>query len=178
MKQATWKRLSQRILLKHARLTVYEDRVVLPTGATTSYIHFGTHHDAATVIVRTEEGKILLQREYSYPPNDWLYQFPGGGITQNEKPHEGAQRELAEEAKLSGTLTQLGWFYPDNRRKGDKFFVYLATDLREAEGQLDPEEDIESYWFTEDEIDHMIHRGDITNYSALAAWALYKARAA
>ncbi len=175
MKQTTWKKLKRTILLKHPRLNVYEDDVQLPNGVTTKYIHFGNHHDAAEVIAVNDQGKILVQREYSYPPNKWLYQFPGGGVEKDETPQQGALRELAEEGKLTGKLKDIGWFYINNRRWGDKFYVFIATDLSSATASEDPEEDIESYWFSEQEVDQMIAEGKIVNFSFLAGWALYKA---
>ncbi len=156
-------------------MNVYEDEVELPNGLKTSYIHFGKHHDASQVIAVRDDGKILLQREYSYPPNEWLYQFPGGMVDAGETHEDAAHRELAEEANTGGTIEFIGKFYADNRRKPDQFYVYVARELTDNPGQLDPEEDIESYWFTESEIDQLVRTGKLINYSVLSAWALYKA---
>ena len=175
MKQSIWKRLSRTTLLTHPRLTVYEDEVLLPDGHKTHYIHFSGTAGSATIIAQNSQGKILLQREYSYPPNEWLYQFPGGKVEDGEDPSLAIVRELAEEAGMGGEVTQIGWFYTDNRRKSDKFYVFVATNLVLANGTKDPEEDIEDYWVTEAEIDEMVRNGTLVNYSALAAWALYKA---
>ena len=175
MKQTTWKRISQKLLLKHPRLTVYEDDVELPHGHRTQYVWLSSG-DAITTIVLNQQGNILVQREYSYPPNEWLYQFPGGEIEQGESPTEAIQRELQEESNLAAdTIVELGWFYPDNRRRPDKFYVTCASGLRDLPGTADAEEDIENYWMTEAEIDELIRTGKFTNYSALAAWSMYKA---
>lgn len=175
MKQTTWKRLSEKILLKHPRLTVHEDTIELPNGHHTQYIWLESG-DAVTVIAINQSGQILIQREYSYPPNEWLYQFPGGKIEKGESPIQAIKRELQEEADLSAdTVVELGWFYPDNRRRPDKFYVTKASGLKEAPGVRDLEEDIENYWMTEQAIDELIQTGKLTNYSALAAWSLYKA---
>ena len=175
MKLTKWQTLKRRVLLRHPRLTVYEDQVLLPNGHKTSYLHHANGLLAVMVIAQRADKKILLQREYSYPPNQWLYQFPGGGVENNEALEAAANRELAEEAGYTGTLSYLGCTILDNRRSDTKHHVYVATDLRATEAQGDIEEEIESYWFTEDEIDAMIKNGDIINGSALAGWALYKA---
>lgn len=175
MKNTTWKKISRSVLLKHPRLTVVEDVVELPSNHRTTYIHFGKSNHAAQVIALSEEGKILVQREYSYPPNRWLYQFPGGAVETGESPKAGALRELAEEAGLTGSLHKIGWFYMDNRRRSSKLYVFTAQHLEVAIAKKDIEEDFESYWCTEEQIDAMISRGEIINYSMLAAWALYKA---
>jgi ADP-ribose pyrophosphatase len=169
-----WRTLSQKQLLAHPRLNVYEDKVLLPGGEETTYIHFGHHHDAAMVIAQRHDGKILIQKEYSYPMNEWLFQFPGGAIEKGETREQGALREMAEEASITGALKELGWFYLDNRRRQDKMYVFFATDLNPAEAKKDLEEEFETFWFTPDEINKLIQRGSITNYSALAAWSLYR----
>jgi ADP-ribose pyrophosphatase YjhB (NUDIX family) len=170
-----WKKLSQKLLLEHPRITVYEDEVELPSGHKTHYVRFAKNKDAACILAVNTEGKILLQREYSYPPNEWLYQVPGGAIEDGESPQDGAARELAEESSLKGDLKLLGWYYLDNRRKDSKFFVFLATNISEDTSKTqDIEEELEDYWFTEQEIDEMIRNGELVTYSGLAAWAFYK----
>ncbi len=175
MKNTKWKKLSRKILLKHSRLDVFEDKVELPDGHVTDYIHFGSGKGASLVIAERHDGKILLQREYSYPPNCWLYQFPGGAIEKSETPSQSAMRELAEEAGLSGSLKNLGFFYYDNRRSGGKIHVFTATELTPASAKKDAEEDIESYWFSKAKINRMIKDGEIVNISALAGWSMYNA---
>ena len=172
----TWKKLSETTLLAHTRLTVKEDDVELPSGHRTKYLYFDPGHAAAQVIAINSKGKILVQKEYSYPPNEWLYQFPGGSVDKGETPAQGAKRELAEEAGIAGRLNKIGWFYVDNRRWDAKFHVFVASNLKPATAKKDIEEEFEDYWFTADEITEMIAKGKITNYSMLAAWAIYKSR--
>lgn len=172
----SWKKLSRKIVLDHPRMTVAEDTVELPSGETTDYIHIVGGPDAACILPQRSDGKFLIQKEYSYPPDTWMYQAPGGGLESGETPEAGARRELAEEANLSGKLHKLGWFYTDNRKRRTKFHVFLGTDLVETSGQKDVEEDIIDFWFSEDEIDDMIQNGEIVNYSLLCAWSFYKAR--
>lgn len=172
-----WRKLSEKLLLKHPRISIYEDEVELPSGKRTNYLRFTNRGDAAQVIVVNDSGKILVQKEYSYPPNEWLYQFPGGKIDEHESPADGAKRELAEESQYSADLTDIGWFYVDNRRTDSKFHVYKAVNIKPISTHIpDDEEEFEHYWFSEQEIDLLIKDGEIKNYSFLAAWALYKAR--
>lgn len=170
-----WHKISSKVLLTHPRLTVVEDVVRLPSGNQTDYIHFSESHDAAMVLARNSEGKFLVQKEYSYPPDEVLYQLPGGAIESGETPETGALRELAEEASLHGELKELGWFYTNNRRSSQKLYVYLATELSTATADKDPEELFEDYWFTASEIEDLIRTNDIRNYTLLAGWAMYKA---
>ena len=168
-----WKKISTKKILDHHRLTVYEDVVELPNGKKTTYVHFGEARDAVTAIAIRQDGKILVQKEFSYPSGEWLYQFPGGGLEERESPLAGIKRELAEEASLSGDYKQIGWFYPDNRRKRDKMYVFVVTKLKELLAEKDQEEDFINYWLDPSEISKLISRGEIVNYSTLSAWAIY-----
>lgn len=172
----SWKKLAGRRLLIHPRISVHEDTVELPNGQTIEYIHFGETLDCVTIIPIRSDGKILVAEEYSYPPNEWLYQFPGGGVNPGEALPDAALRELTEETDLTGKLNGIGWFYQDNRRKKSRHYVYIATDLKEKKGNNDVEEDIRTQWFTEEEINDLIRVGRIVNYSILAAWSLFNAR--
>lgn len=169
-----WKKLGSTKLFEHPRISVYEDDVELPNGSQTKYVHFGEMADASMIIAKNTKGKILIQKEYSYPPDETLFQLPGGAVENGEDPEEGAKRELAEEAGLAGKLSLLGWFYLHNRRTKQKMYVYLAQDLSEAQAEKDPEEMFEDYWFTEAEIDVLIKTNEIRNYTLLAGWTLYK----
>lgn len=171
-----WTRLSSVKLFEHPRHSVYEDEVLLPNGNKTKYLHFGKVNDAGMVLAENEEGRFLFQKEYSYPPNEVLYQLPGGLIGSNEEPIVGAARELAEESNLSGDLELLGWFYLHNRRSNQKMFVYHATNLTRTTSQKDPEEMFEDHWLSEEEVDNLIRMNEIRNYSALAGWALFKSK--
>ncbi len=163
-------------MLEHPRLNVFEDEVELPSGHKTTYIHFGTVDDSAIVLAIREDGKILIQKEYSYPMNEWLYQLPGGAIDRGESPKQGAHRELQEEVGLTGALKEIGWFYYNNRRSAGKMHLFIATNLTSCPAKTDIEEEFEIHWFTPEEIDGLIANGDIVNYSLLATWALYRAK--
>jgi ADP-ribose pyrophosphatase len=173
---AVWKRLASRVLLDHPRLRVREDEVELPDGQHVPYLRIESTGCTVSVLCRRTDGKILLQRQYSYPPDQVMLELPGGHVPEGEDPREGANRELMEEAGFrAGRLTLLGTFFRDNRRSDLKTLVYLAEGLTEASLPGDPEEQqIETLWVSEEEVDTMIREGQIVNLSILAAWAFYR----
>lgn len=170
-----WKTLSTKLLLVHPRLTVNEDEVELPNGHQTQYLKFTQNIEGAFVIAKNAAGLILVLKEYNYPPDEWLYHFPGGGFRSPELPEAAALRELSEEVDLTGMLTSLGWYYYDNRRSQDKQYYFLAEDLRDSPAESDIEEEFELAWLGEHEIDRLIKDGKVTNYAFLCGWSLYKA---
>jgi 8-oxo-dGTP pyrophosphatase MutT (NUDIX family) len=151
-----WTTQSEEVIFEHPRLTLIEDTVILPNGIDTKYLRFARKGDAATIIAKRADGLILLQREYSHPPNEVLFQFPGGGVPLGEDAADGANRELMEEAGFCGKLELIGTYFIDNRRTNAKAYVFVATDLQESKLPHDAEEFIEHYWYSEQAIDAMV----------------------
>lgn len=173
----SWKKLTSTVLLKHPRLTVVEDDIELPDGHTSKYIYFANANDAA-MIIAIKGDSILVQTEYSYPPDLDMYQLPGGAIEEGEDPIPAALRELEEESGYAAgdnsEVSYVGYFYVNNRRSAAKMHIILVTDPVETGAtNFDPEEYIESEWIQLDTLRSMIKEGKIVNYSLLAGLALY-----
>ncbi len=171
-----WQKLSTKTILEHPRLTVVTDEILLSDHSTTNYLRFENVRDVVMVIAE-QQGKIILQKEFTYPYNDFIYHLPGGDIKPDEEPDIAANRELSEEAGYrADSLELIGKFLVSNRRTTAWTYVYHATDLTETAKQPDPEEEIEVYWFTPREIDTMIKNGEIVNHYVLSSWNFYKVR--
>jgi 8-oxo-dGTP pyrophosphatase MutT (NUDIX family) len=175
-KLVAWKKLHSTLLLEHARMSIVEDDVELPDGNTTKYIYQTGIRDGVTVIaVRGNE--ILIQQEYSYPPDMVMYQFPGGGIEQGETPEQTAIRELKEESGYVGTPAYLGFYYPRNRLSSSKMHVVAVSDVTPSKKEGgDAEEFITSEWVSLRTLRTMIANGEIVNFSILAGMSLYDAK--
>jgi ADP-ribose pyrophosphatase len=170
-----FRRLSSKVIKRSPRLTLIEDTVKDKNGNVSTYLRFAHTGNSVTIICRRSDGQFLVQKEYSYPVKKMLFQFPGGFVPKKESLISGALRELCEEANLKAdNLTLLGSYYPNNRRSKSKMFVYFASALKPCQGVPDPEEYIESFWFSETKIEKMIRSGEIENYSFLSAWSLYR----
>lgn len=166
-----WKTLSSQEILKHPRMHLIEDEVQLPDGRTAHYLRFApsTSH-SVTVIAINEGGEVLLQQEYSYPPDEVLWQLPGGSIEKDEDIIEAAKRELSEESGFTAQdATLLGYFYTNNRRSDQKQYVVVCRNLQSHQAESDPEEFIESTWVSVDSIKQMIRAGEFRNINLLAA---------
>jgi len=72
-----WRTLSSKEIFNHPRLTLVEDEIMLPNGTKTTYLKYkDSGIRGATIICQRDDNKILLSKEYSYPPNKILFQFP------------------------------------------------------------------------------------------------------
>jgi 8-oxo-dGTP pyrophosphatase MutT (NUDIX family) len=173
-----WKKVNSRKIFSHPRIELTEDEILLPSGSIVSYLKFEQMHDSVTVICIRKGKEILLQREYSYPPDALLYQFPGGKIESGESAEDGARRELKEESGYKArNLSLLGWYYIDNRRSAAKMYVFLVANPVPCEKEGgDQEEEIVNEWATIESLEHQIAQGEIVSFSLLSAWTLFRVR--
>ncbi len=171
-----WQKKGSKKLFTHKRMNIIEDDITLHNGEESTYLRIEFPGNAAAIIPVQEDEKILLQKEYTYPLNNSLYQFPGGVVPHGEESKAGALRELTEETGLhANNLVKIGFYYAHPRRSDAKTEVYIAKDLVGKFLPGDTEEIIEIFWFTQKEIDEMIAQGEISDSGTLASWSLYKA---
>lgn len=177
MSHKSWKKLSSETLFTHPRIILVEDDVELPDGTQTKYLRHENLPDYVTVLA-VRDGKIAFLREYSYPNDEWLWQFPEGGIERGESAEVAAVRELREEAGLmAAAFEPLGKNYGHHRRTTEINYVFLASGVSETKksgGDLE-EQGTELHWFDEAEVLRMMASGEIVQKNALAALALYLA---
>lgn len=155
-----------------------EDQVELPDGEVGDYIWLAGRRGSITVLARDLEGRLLVEREYSYLPDEPVYQWVGGGIEAGETPLAAAARELTEEAKLAaGKMTPIGTIVLNHRLSAARNHVFLAEELTPCEALTHDkyEAGLETFWMTEAEIETLIAQGEVIIASMLAVWALYKA---
>lgn len=120
-----WKTVSSKEIFNHPRLTLIEDEIILPSGHKTTYLKHKDDNGCCVTIIAKKDGKILLEREYSYPQNQKIFQFPGGRVSKNETPDEGANRELMEETGFrANKLELLGHCLINQRRSTEKCMFF------------------------------------------------------
>ena len=173
-----WRKISSRHILDHPRMQLVEDEVELPSGKKIQYLRQEYSGRGGVIVICRKGDKILVQREYSYPVDEILWQFPGGKIEADETPEQAATRELAEESGIKAENAKcIGWFYPDNRRTNARLFVVECDYVTDDEkARPDYTEFIESEWIENGQISQMIRRGEVRNYAMLAAWGMLQSR--
>ena len=173
-----WRKISSRYILDHPRMQLVEDEVELPSGKKIQYLRQEYSGRGGVIVICRKGDKILVQREYSYPVDEILWQFPGGKIEADETPEQAATRELAEESGIKAENAKcIGWFYPDNRRTNARLFVVECDYVTDDEkARPDDTEFIESEWIENGQISQMIRRGEVRNYAMLAAWGMLQSR--
>lgn len=171
-----WKKISNKTLFEHKRLTIYEDIVELPDGNRITYFWGApSKYQSVSVIAVNEKGELLIQEQYNYPIGKALWELPGGSMKAGETPEQSAIRELAEETgHTADDVKIIGSYYTQNRFKDAKQYVVLCKKLRKQKLEADESEFIETAWVSIDRCYRMVADGDIQNINMLASLMLFK----
>jgi ADP-ribose pyrophosphatase len=133
---------SSKVVYKGPVFSVTSDQVKEPTGIVAR--RDVVHHPGSVVILAVDdsgnEPLVLLERQYRYAAQDYLWELPAGSLDPPEKALTGAKRELLEETGYHAKKWQRALlFYPSPGFLNETMAVYLARELTAGEAQ--PEED-------------------------------------
>ncbi|KMP12724.1 hypothetical protein UR09_00065 [Candidatus Nitromaritima sp. SCGC AAA799-A02] len=128
-------------------------------------------------ILPIHANKVGLLQIYRHPLEQMGWEMPGGFVEPDETNHAAALRELKEESGLVGekaNLINLGVFAPAPSIIGAKIQLFAAIDFRPSVDGPVPEFGQRQFsWFSKNEVERMIDKGDIWDASTLVA--LYQA---
>ena len=110
---------------------IRRDHVRLPSGVETDYAYMESH-GAVWVVPVTDDGQIVLIRQYRYAVDDWVWEVPAGGKHDHVgSDEELARRELGEEVGATcESLQPIGWFYGAVSISTSRCQIFLARGVR------------------------------------------------
>lgn len=98
------------------------------------------HPGAVAIVPITEEGEVILVKQYRKAVEKELLEIPAGKLEIGEEPRETAIRELKEETGFSSAkIEYITEFYTSAGFTNEKMHLFLATEL--TEGAAEPEKD-------------------------------------
>ena len=139
-KKLAEQQISSKKIFEGHILKLFIDHVKLPNGknATREKI---SHPGAVGIVPVTDDGNILLVRQYRYPVDDITIEIPAGKIDSQEEPEKCARRELAEEVgAINGDLKLLSSFYTTPGFCDEILHLYIATGFKVSDNNLDEDE--------------------------------------
>lgn len=174
-----WERLGDDTLASYKVFHARRSRRRSPrTGSEIGFFLIDTP-DWVTVLPLTDDGHVVMVRQYRHGSERVSLEIPGGLIDPHETdPAAAAARELREETGFAAErLELLGAMSPNPSMMTNRCHAYLATGCRRVgDLAMDPGEDIEVVLVPLAELDDLLRRGGIDHAIVLATLAFWRAR--
>ena len=157
-----------------AIINLRRDKVTVEHG--TSYRETVEHNGGAVLAAVTDEGKMVMVRQYRKAADRVMLEAPAGKIDRGEEPLAAAVRELKEETGYTaGTVKLLTKFYPSVGYSEEMLYLYLCTDLVPGETCFDENEALDIEEMDLDVLYRMALDGDIEDGKTVIAILMVKA---
>mgnify|MGYP003291163824 FL=1 len=149
---------------------LYKDDILLPNGkpATREVIR---HVGAVAIVPMTEDGKVVIERQFRYPLNRVITEIPAGKLdSKSEDRLSAAKRELEEETGfLADEWIELGDYIPAAAYCDEVITMYLAKGLHMGTRNLDEDEFLNIETVSLEELVEDVMQGKIADGKTQAA---------
>jgi len=166
--------LKQRLFFKGRKFNFEVNRLRLPNKAEGEWECI-RHPGGALAVPVTPEGKLILVRQYRFAVQGRVLEFPAGTVEPNEEPQETIAREIEEETGYRANKWQkLGEFFIAPGYSDEIIYAFLARDLEKLETpqKQDEDEDIETVFFTPEELEKAILDGEPVDAKSISSFML------
>ena len=137
------RKLTSRQVFDGVVVKLFVDEVELPNG-NKSIREIVRHPGAVCVVPVTDEGEVIMVRQFRYAFGEVLLEVPAGKLEPNEDPLSAALRELEEESGVvAGRVEHIGEIYTTVAIFDERIQVYLATELTYKNAHPDVDEFLE-----------------------------------
>lgn len=145
-------------------LHLFKDTIALPNGksATREVIR---HVGAVAVVPITDDGKVIVERQFRYPLDSVITEIPAGKLDSKEEDRlSAAKRELEEETGITAAeWINLGDYHPAAAYCDELITIYLARGLTQGERHLDEDEFLNTMQVDLNELVKDVMDGKITD---------------
>jgi ADP-ribose pyrophosphatase len=159
-----WKTLSSEYLFKDLWFKVRKDICETPEGKIINPYYVYEFPNWVTAVPVTEDGKIILVRQYRHALGEVCIEIPGGCVDDTDKNFEDAiARELLEETGYSfSSYEYLGKISANPSTNNNLMHMFLARGGKKVgEQQLDGNEEIEVELFSVDDVKKLLKENKI-----------------
>jgi len=160
-------RVASQELLRGHFLHAMRDTVRLPDGKEASR-EYVIHPGAVMVVAELPDGRLVLERQFRYPVQSVMVEFPAGKLDPGEDSLACAQRELLEETGYTARQwARAGVLHPVISYSTEFIDIWFARDLTAGQRQLDAGEFLDVFSASADELLQWCRDGRITDAKTL-----------
>lgn len=153
---------SQQVYRGHF-LEVYQDQIALPDGSLTGR-EYMRHPGAVMVIPLLDDGRLVMERQFRYPLDQAMLEFPAGKLEPGEPGIVCGVRELFEETGYTAAEWALaGELNNAIAYSTERIEVWFARGLEAGTRQLDAGEFLDVFAATEEELSAWVRDGQVTD---------------
>lgn len=166
--------LRQRLFYKGRKFNFEVNRLRLPNKAEGEWECI-RHPGGALAVPVTEDGKLILLRQYRFAIQGRIIEFPAGTLELNEDPLETVQREIQEETGYrANKWDKLGEFFLAPGYSDEILYAFLARDLEKLETPpaKEDDEDIEILYYTPEELEKAFLDGEPVDAKTISSFLL------
>src|SRR6266516_3062235 len=170
-----WQVKDSVLVLDNRWARVRRDTCILPDGTETDDYYYWEGGDFAQVFAQTQEGEVILVKQYKHGVKEIVLELPAGMIEEGENnPLTTAQRELMEETGFQASEWQsFGILNVSSAKSSTQVYPFLARNARlVSQPQLDDQEAIEVILCPVHEMLNLIAKGEIRESNSLATCLL------
>ncbi|MEY3488332.1 MAG: hypothetical protein RL075_2337 [Pseudomonadota bacterium] len=160
-------RVASQELLRGHFLHAMRDTVRLPDGKEASR-EYVIHPGAVMVVAELPDGRLVLERQFRYPVQAVMVEFPAGKLDPGEDSLACARRELLEETGYTARQwARAGVVHPVISYSTEFIDIWFARDLTAGERQLDAGEFLDVFSASADELLQWCRDGRVTDAKTL-----------
>ena len=153
-----WKVLESIYLHQRPWLTIRQDKCEMPNGNVIPAFYVNEYPDWVNVFGLTNEGQVVMVKQYRYGIDSVEMELPGGVIEEGESPEQGARRETLEETGyVFKDYQYLGKVCANPSTTNNFTHFFLATGGEKvAEPELDHSEEIDVLLLAIDDVKSLV----------------------
>ena len=149
-------------------LHVFRDTVQLPDGKA-SVREYIKHPGAVAIVAELDDGRLVMERQFRYPVQRVMIEFPAGKIDPGEDRLACAQRELLEETGYSARQWACAGIMHPAIGYSDEFIeIWFAKDLTLGARRLDEGEFLDVFTASLPELLRWTQSGELTDTKSMA----------
>ncbi len=164
----TYRTISSSTVYTGKAFSVSQEEVELPTGSIVKR-DIVRHPGAVVILPITDNGQLLLVRQYRHSVGKSILEFPAGTLDPKELPLNCAKRELAEEVGQQAAEWQaLGTLFPAPGFCDEKQHLFIARALSPFRLPGDEDEIIEVEALNIEQVESAIISGEMEDGKSIS----------